>query len=907
MKIRIERLSHVLKRNLRIIFLAGLGLITTLCIPVLSLEGKVAATQPANLAQQGRTFYEAGKLDRAIATWQEAAELYDSNGNPEGKTESLINTATAQQALGLYPQSCQTVLQAFAVDQFNCLQLQQQAQSIEQNLVANVEQESQPQQQVKTIIKPIIEQPDSFNKATGLLRLGDYLREAGYGHVAESVLSFSLDTAKAIDSPVETTAALLSLGNTSRAIAEQDQNRFPPQTVALDVVVNQGGSATAALEPYQPAINYYQQAATVDNSDLNGLRAELNQLSLLIDSWEFWQKATTELQNNLNELGITDASFLEQVRTGAVQLQYQLASQLQPQIVALSQQLQPKVSNLPASRIGIFSRINYAQSLIRQGIVDTNTAQMLAVAAKDARQNNNNSAEAEALGYLGQLYEKQQQYAEAKKLTEQAIQLVPTTDYPEIAYRWQRQLGRILDQENDRPGAIAAYEASFNTIKALRTDLATTPVEPIFREFVSILLKEEPTQAELNKARDVLESLQIAELDNFFRDPCSEVAEEPVIIDQVDQQAAVIYPIILDNRLEVIATIPGQDLRRYYTDISKEEVQKTIKQLRNSAFRDPGVAEQVRSTRGTAEQRGQLQQIETDLQTSLNQEILPLAETIYDWLIRPIEPDLTKHKVKTLVFVLDGSLRNIPMAMLHDREQQTYLIEKDYNVALSSGLQLTNPQPLARQPIKVLAAGVTQGLPELELPPIPKVEDELKVIKTIFKDSEILLNNQFTQANLQQRLQQSDFPVVHLATHGQFSSTSDQTFIVSGDPTGNKLINVKQLDNLLKVGSLRRTRPIELLVLSACNTAEGDNQAVLGLAGVAVRAGARSTLATLWGANDQATSELMGYFYQNLASDTQINKAQALRQAQLALLQTPDSQYRHPYYWAPFVLVGNWL
>jgi CHAT domain-containing protein len=908
MKIRKQLWSHQVKRYLRIIFLACLGLVTALCLPVFSLQGEVTP-QPVNLAQQGKNFYEAGELDRAIATWQEAADAYAAAGNSQGSMGSLMNTATAQQALGLYPQSCQTVLQAFAVDQFNCLELQQQAQSVEQklSLEADLLDREQSKQEVQAIIKPIVEQPDSLNKATGLLRLGDYLRETGYAHVAESVLSFSLDTAKTMESPVETTAALLSLGNTARAIADREQNRFPPLTVALDVVVNQRGSATAALEPYQSAIDYYQQAAQVSTSNLNGLRAELNHLSLLIDSWEFWQQATTELQNNTDELGITDESFLAQIRTGAVELHDRIAKELQPQIATLTQQIQPQIDNLPVSRAGVFSRINYAQSLIRQGIVDTDTAQILAVAAKDARQINNNSAEAEALGYLGQLYEKQQKYPEAKKLTEQAIQLVPTADYPEIAYRWHRQLGRILNLQNDRSGAIAAYEASFNTIKALRTDLATTPVEPIFREFVSILLKEEPTQAELNKARDVLESLQIAELDNFFRDPCSEVAEEPVIIDRVDEQAAVIYPIILDNRLEVIATIPGQDLRRYYTDISQEDIQLTIKQLRNRAFLDPGVAEQVRSTRGSAQQRGQLQQIETNLNQSLDREILPLAGTIYDWLIRPIEADLAKNKVTTLVFVLDGSMRNIPMAMLYDREQKMYLIEKDYNIAVSSGLQLTNPQPLARQPIKVLAAGVTKEIPELDLPPIPKVEDELKLIKTIFKDSEILLNNQFTKANFQKRLQESDFPVVHLATHGQFSSTSDQTFIISGDPTGDQLINVKQLDNLLKVGSLRRTKPIELLVLSACNTAEGDNQAVLGLAGVAVRAGARSTLATLWGANDEATAELMGYFYQNLASDIQVNKAQALRQAQLALLKTPDSQYRHPYYWAPFVLVGNWL
>ncbi len=451
--------------------------------------------------------------------------------------------------------------------------------------------------------------------------------------------------------------------------------------------------------------------------------------------------------------------------------------------------------------------------------------------------------------------------------------------------------------------AIAAYDAAFNTLNALRSDLvATTSVEPIYREFISLLLQSDPSQKDLSKAREVLESLQVAEIDNFFRDPCSEVADELVQIDEVDAQAAVIYPIILPDRLEVILALPGQDLRRYQTPVDRQKIEVTIDQLRRQALTDPGFSEQLRGARGNLQQQQVLQQV---LQQSLEKDLLPIAQQMYDWLIEPAEADLAESGVKTLVFVLDGPLRNIPMALLHDG--QKYLIEKEYNVALTPGLQLTAPQPLARQPIKVLAAGVTKEFPELDFPPIPNVERELKLIKEIFADSEVLLDREFTKLKLQQQLQDSDFPVVHLATHGQFSSTPEQTFIVSGDEPGNELINVNELDNLLRAGSLGRASPIELLVLSACNTAQGDNRAILGIAGVAVRAGARSTLATLWGAHDEATAELMGHFYRDLAADTQVSKAEALRDAQLALLNASDSGYQHPYYWAPFVLVGNWF
>ena len=139
---------------------------------------------------------------------------------------------------------------------------------------------------------------------------------------------------------------------------------------------------------------------------------------------------------------------------------------------------------------------------------------------------------------------------------------------------------------------------------------------------------------------------------------------------------------------------------------------------------------------------------------------------------------------------------------------------------------------------------------------------------------------------------------MHIATHGQFSSQADRTFIVAW----NSQINVKELDNLLRRREQEKPRPIELLVLSACETADGDNRAALGLAGVAVRAGARSTLATLWRVNDKSTATLMVKFYQELAKEG-VTKAQALRRAQLSLL---ENEYKSPYYWAPFVLVGNW-
>ena len=364
----------------------------------------------------------------------------------------------------------------------------------------------------------------------------------------------------------------------------------------------------------------------------------------------------------------------------------------------------------------------------------------------------------------------------------------------------------------------------------------------------------------------MIESLQLAELDNFFRSAClnAKQAIDPVV-DKKDQRAAVIYPIILPQSLDVILKLPNQELRYYKNLIAQDKLENIVADLRKNLL-DVSATVAVRAE----------------------------SQQIYDWLIRPAEAELAKSGIKTLVFVLDGSLRNLPMAALYDKQQQKYLVEK-YAIALTPGLQLLDPKPLQQVQLNVLTGGV--GEERLGFPRLQNVPQELKGIRTEIPRSEELLNQNFTEQNLQKQLQLAPFSVVHLATHGEFSSDPEKTFILTWD----QLVKVKDFDSLLRLSGQSKSRAIELLVLSACKTAEGDKRAALGLAGVAVRAGARSTLATLWSVDDQYTAALMSEFYRQLK--TGVSKAEALRHAQLAVFATQ----KNPYIWAPYVLVGNWL
>ena len=680
----------------------------------------------------------------------------------------------------------------------------------------------------------LVAQPDSLNKAIGLRSLGNMRQLVGELSQSRETLEKSLQIARSLPYSQEISATLFSLGNTARAQQELDE-----------------------------AIDYYQQAFDESLDPITKLEAQLNQLSLLIDA-----KRIAQAQ-------------------------------------ALIPQIQPQLESVPMSRRSIYLRINFAQSLMKdevrgikdQGNVQTSAkrlqlsaktavepsyeiAKILATAVQQAKALGDKRAEAYALGSLGQLYEQNQQLPESQQLTQQALKLAQEINAPDISYRWQWQLGRILELLGEEDNAIAAYTEAVNTLKSLRSDLVAVnqqvrftfreSIEPVYREFVQLLLQSDTRNANpdnLEKAREIIESLQLAELDNYFRSACLNAT--PVVIDQVldqvDTKAALIYPIILPESLDIIIRLPQKQLRHYRTELPQDQIESTLEELRYALP-----------------------------QVHRRRLFLPMSQQVYDWIIRPIEKDLANSEVDTLVFVLDGALRNIPMGALHDGQQ--YLVEK-YSIALTPGLNLINPQRLVREDIRVLTAGLSES--RQGYPALPFVKVELEKIKAQVP-SEILLNQDFTETSFENSVEAAPFPVVHIASHGQFSSEAEKTFILTWDSD----INVTELKDLLQTTDLRQPTPIELLVLSACETATGDKRAALGIAGVAIEAGARSTLATMWAVNDEATAALMTRFYQEL-TDKSISKAEALNRAQKSILQDPN--YQHPYYWSPYIMVGNWL
>ncbi|NJS11127.1 MAG: CHAT domain-containing protein [Microcoleus sp. CSU_2_2] len=295
------------------------------------------------------------------------------------------------------------------------------------------------------------------------------------------------------------------------------------------------------------------------------------------------------------------------------------------------------------------------------------------------------------------------------------------------------------------------------------------------------------------------------------------------------------------------------------------------------------------------------------------------AQQLYQWLIAPLQPELEAKNIDTLVFSMDAGLRTLPLAALFDGKQ--FLVEK-YSLALIPSLSLTDTRYTDVKNSEVLAMGASKFPEKYAQNPLPAVPLEISTIVGKIWPGSSFLNENFTLANLKNKRNQPQYKIIHLATHGDFQpGGAENSYIQFWD---TKL----QLNQLSK---LQLSKPeVELLVLSACTTAVGDEQAELGFAGLAVNAGVKSALASLWYVSDAGTLGLMTEFYQQLR--TAPIKAEALRQAQLAMLRGEvrlqdgylvrsnnnqslplpvelsargDRNLSHPYYWAAFTMIGS--
>jgi CHAT domain-containing protein len=543
---------------------------------------------------------------------------------------------------------------------------------------------------------------------------------------------------------------------------------------------------------------------------------------------------------------------------------------------------------LPASHANAYTLLHLGRShqrldaeraapdavLLKRAHAALTRAEAMAREIGDAR------ASAWALGYLGELYARERRHEEALGLTQRAVFQAQRVDAADSLYLWHAQAGR-LQWELGHPGeSLSQYQASVDLLAELRPAMVQSYGSParsfregagrIYSEYVDRLLRRaarapdpEAARPDLLRAQQLMERLKAAELRDYFQDDCVDAYREKIrSLESASRNAAIVYPVLLDDRLEILVSGPG-GIRQFTVDVPRAELEEEVQLLRRLL--------EKRTTR----------------------QFLPHAQKVYGWLVAPIAAELEPADIETLVFVPDGALRMVPMSALHDGER--FLVER-LPIATTPGLELTDPRPLDRESPQLFLGGLSEAVQGY--PPLDHVPRELDAIRALY-GGELLLDDSFQVKNVERRMLNQPYSIVHIASHGEFGGNSDDTYLL----THEGRITMDQLADY--VGATRfREQPLELITLSACETAAGDERSALGLAGLAIKSGARSALGTLWKVNDLAASDLIVSFYEAL-QEPGVSRAGALQRAQLRMLDDP--RYRHPGYWAAFLLISDWL
>jgi CHAT domain-containing protein len=663
------------------------------------------------------------------------------------------------------------------------------------------------------------------------------------------------------------------------------------QTVAQGVL----GNAYSLAGDYEKALSAYRasmELATQLNNPVYITTALNNQVNILIvrsrryrlqaesagrEGDEQEQKRLTKLSQQ-NEIAAQKAAThglreskasggIPQVRAllNMIRLSEQSSSLPKQSLEDYQQQLDALIEKLPDSRSKAFALIKLSETASAAAKV-----KLLKESIKLAQNIGDSYTQSFAQGALGHVYESKGQLPTAIELTREAQLAAQQVNAFDSLYRWQWQAGRIQQASGLTAEAIASYKQAIASLQNIRGDIAVAnqdlqfdfrdDVESVYRQLINLLLKGKSDSSKIKDALQISDLLKLTQLQNFFNDDCLEIKKGISVSKnfRAKTNEAWIHSIVLDQQTWMILRLPNGMIKKYLVPLTAKQLQKEIDNFRYL-----------------------LEDISTD-------KYLNSSKKVYDLLLRPMARDLEEAKINSLVFVNDNLLQKVSMAALHDG--QRYLVQK-YALASTLGLKPVSSQE-KQQNGKALSFGLTLAVGSFSA--LPNVAAETQAVQNIM-GGERFLDQEFTLKNLEKQIQAEHFPIIHIATHGRFGGSADTTFLQAYDSR----ISLNEFEKLL---SLRKDNDIELITLSSCQTAAGDNRATLGLAGLAIRNNVNNVLASLWSINDADTSQLVKDFYSSLQTTT-TSKAEALRSAQLKLIADPASQ--HPSIWSAFILVNS--
>jgi CHAT domain-containing protein len=875
-------LPAMLKHAYKLLFASTLGICLWFSQPVFSQQVSPGQQiSPGQQVQQGIEQYQQQDYSGAIATWKQALERYQSAQDRPNSAIVLENLARLSQTIG---QQADAI--AYWERAINLYRQVQNPQALNRAMTEQAQvynRLGQHRQAISLLCGWESEVTNCFNEsslaiarqiqdATGQIAalgsLGEAYRDRGAYNPAINAFEQALKIAR--DHSDQRFQSIL-LTNLGKGYADRAQLSYRQAILAADI--GQTNSAKTfeeeGLKDDQKALQFFQESLFLPMT-LQDVSLHFDSLMNAIPSAHRTQKTTLAIEQTQQAIALLDQLPDTQAK---VYVAIDLVGLLRP-----------------TSTQETFSRLTCPTD-------HPQTKPLLEKALMIAQRIGDRRSQSFALGELGHLYECQQNYASALAFTQQARQMAE--QHPDSLYLWEWQAGRIFKaQAQPNAVTIPIYEQAIATLETIRNDILTTKrdlqfdlrdtIKPLYQDLIAmrlaegkpgkLLLPDSSEQGNLNATVKTLDSLRLAELQNYFGNDCAvnSLIEETAASQKAEQSVAVFNSVILADRTAIVVKFPnGQQQLEWIRDpdgtfVDQATLKETVNQYRKK------LASRIDVTVGYDTQ---------------------LSQQLYSWMIAPFADTLQATQPKTLVFVQDGILRSVPMAALYDGNQ--FLIEQ-YAIANTPSLRLTNFQPFQRNNLRALAVGLTEpvSIDGQDFTPLPGVETEIQWVQTNLPGSKTLIDQDFTRREFQQELSRTNYPIVHVATHGKFGTDPQNTFLVTGDSTK---LTINVLDTILR--SIDPDHRIELLMLTACQTSVGDERAALGLAGVAAQAGVKSVLASLWSVDDQATAELVKEFYTALQSQS-VSKAEALQIAQRAFLQRQNRA--HPYLWSAFTLIGNW-
>jgi CHAT domain-containing protein len=891
------------------------------------------------LENLARIYQKIGQNTESINKWKQAIAIYEQLNNLSEKGRILIELAQAYTLIG-QPQQAIAIL---------CRESKENLQENIDQILNNCQEES-----AFNLIK------NEQNLTIALLgSLGEAYRLTGEYKLAIKILDHSLN--QEINSDSYQLSLLKSRANSYFSLGKYNENRKnvaeklsnKSQEMITPLQTNIEKYYSQSLRDFQKMIELITLTESQSISKVNQTNDNLVKLQIylsliplyqIVESNHFQLETMPMMSSQETILKIKEIYPIKQI--DIILTTNESEAEKTKQIREILGQVLPissetgyetvKLAEFLTKQLNLEQIISFDQCVEKQEFLETKTLLNIALSTtkNDFIQNNNiindHRLASFAYGNLGKLFQICHNDNQALIYTQQAqLSAQQNLQVKDSLYFWQWQTGIILNKQAQQlrqnkneleanlkeNQAINSYQQAIDTLNEIRSDILIAQrelqfdfidrIESLYREFAQLRLTRatrlqnnlksinnkvnqkqinnnfltknnlkqlnRDLDIELDSAVKTIDYLKLAQLQNYFGNDCNLKITTPQEIDKLLGENTVVFnSIIFEDQTAIIVTFPDRSKKFTLINQNRQDLENKINNFRKGI---------------------------TNKSDRNYQQALKIGTELYNDIITPFADDLKAEN--TLVFIQDRILRSIPMAALYNQNEHKFLIEK-YPIANTPSLEviITKKEISPQRRALILALTTGAQIDQQIFSPLTQVDDEIKAVKQQFPDSKSLVNN-FDQNTLKTELNEMIYPIIHIATHGQFSAIREDSFLVTGN---NQKLTLRQLENDIR--NSQDSNLIELLALTACETAVGDDRASLGFAGVALQAGVRSAIASLWSVNDQSTQILVTEFYQQWKQGK--TKVKALQLAMIKVINE-NKTLAHPYYWSPFILIGNWL